>query len=207
MKRPLSPDSIRSELERAAKAARQNEDATKDTYRSKAREEYEEKRDEGRLISAQKTCITLDEKAGVSQFNVLTLNPRLPRLIPESLRNQLDINEDDDIDDTFRSKTRKRLRQDNLERLDDGDDEDPSSLANRLRREMQRDALTSSHQQEDALLDDDGPTQMKVPIKGGQGNAMVDEEFSEKTIQEAREFLQLPVSLQQPRLCFFISNY
>lgn len=66
MKRPLSPESTKNELERAAKSARLNEEGVKDTFRSRARGEYEERRDEGRLSSAQKTCAALDENAGIT---------------------------------------------------------------------------------------------------------------------------------------------
>jgi hypothetical protein len=66
MKRPLSPDSASSELERAAKLAKVNEDSSRDNYRSRNRLEYEERRDEGRLASAQKTCSDLDGKHGVA---------------------------------------------------------------------------------------------------------------------------------------------
>jgi len=65
MKRPLSPPSASDELERAARLARANETSSQENYRSRGRLEYEEKRDEGRLISAQKTCADLDEKHGV----------------------------------------------------------------------------------------------------------------------------------------------
>jgi hypothetical protein len=65
MKRPLSPSSRVAELERAAKVARVEEDVSKDGFISRARVEYEERRDTGRLSSAQKTCGGLDEKAGI----------------------------------------------------------------------------------------------------------------------------------------------
>ena len=66
MKRPLSPDSVSNELHRAAKLARTEDRESEDTYRSRNRLEYEERRDEGRLTSAQKTCATLDGKSGVT---------------------------------------------------------------------------------------------------------------------------------------------
>lgn len=66
MKRPLSPDSASNELQRAAKLAKVEEGGSQDNYRSRNRLEYEERRDEGRLRSAQKTCGALDEKNGVT---------------------------------------------------------------------------------------------------------------------------------------------
>lgn len=124
---------------------------------------------------------------------MLTLNPHLPHLIPANLRDQLDIEDQDDIDDTYRSKARKRLRQDNLERLEDSNNEDQSPLAIRLRRDMQRDALTSSNGQDDELLDEEGPIAMGVSAKGRSSGLADDEHFTDETIQEAKAFLQLPV--------------
>jgi hypothetical protein len=124
---------------------------------------------------------------------VLTLNPHLSHLIPANLRDQLDIEDQDDIDDTYHSKARKRLRQDNLERLEDPNEEDQSPLAIRLRRDMQRDALTSSNRQGDGFLDEDGPIAMGVSAKGRPSGLADDEHFTEDTIHEAKAFLQLPV--------------
>lgn len=61
-KRARSPTSA----ERVAKMAKMAEETTHRTFRSRAREEYEERRAEGRLVPAQRTCATLDEKAGKS---------------------------------------------------------------------------------------------------------------------------------------------
>jgi hypothetical protein len=46
--------------------AKMADDATHNTFRDRARQEYEERRAEGRLGPAQRTCVTLDEKAGKS---------------------------------------------------------------------------------------------------------------------------------------------
>lgn len=37
-----------------------------ETYRDRARQDYEERRADGRLLPAQRTCVTLDEKLGKS---------------------------------------------------------------------------------------------------------------------------------------------
>jgi hypothetical protein len=50
--------------ERVAKMAKMAEVTSHETYRDRARQEYEERRAEGRLIPAQRTCGTLDEKSG-----------------------------------------------------------------------------------------------------------------------------------------------
>ena len=63
--RPPSPTSA----ERVAKMAKMAEAAGHENYRDRARQEYEERRDDGRLFPAQRTCVTLDEKAGKSVRN------------------------------------------------------------------------------------------------------------------------------------------
>lgn len=50
--------------ERVAKMAKMAEVTGQETYRDRARQEYEERRADGRLIPAQRTCETLDEKSG-----------------------------------------------------------------------------------------------------------------------------------------------
>jgi hypothetical protein len=61
-KRASSPTSV----ERVVKMAKMLETSRHDTFRDRSRQEYEERRAEGRLHAAQRTCITLDEKAGKS---------------------------------------------------------------------------------------------------------------------------------------------
>ena len=51
--------------ERLAKMAKMAEDRTHGSFRDRARQEYEERRATGRLHPAQRTCSTLDEKAGI----------------------------------------------------------------------------------------------------------------------------------------------
>lgn len=46
--------------------AKMAEATSHESYRDRARQEYEERRDDGRLFPAQSTCVTLDEKAGKS---------------------------------------------------------------------------------------------------------------------------------------------
>jgi hypothetical protein len=56
--------------------AKMAEASSRDTFRDRTRMEYEERRAEGRLLSAQRTCVTLDEKAGksVSDFAIFFCN-------------------------------------------------------------------------------------------------------------------------------------
>lgn len=46
-----------------AKVVQQAEEEARGSYRDRARREYEERRAEGRLVAATRTCVTLDEKA------------------------------------------------------------------------------------------------------------------------------------------------
>ena len=59
-KRAASPTSS----ERLAKMAKMAVDRSHVDFRDRARAEYEERRAEKQLGSAQRTCATLDEKAG-----------------------------------------------------------------------------------------------------------------------------------------------
>ncbi|KAF8450821.1 hypothetical protein L210DRAFT_963383 [Boletus edulis BED1] len=74
--------------DRLAKMAKMAEDAGKENFRDLARREYEERRAEARLAPAQRTCMTLDEKAGIT-FNVLWLNPNEVDSIPKGLTDAL----------------------------------------------------------------------------------------------------------------------
>jgi hypothetical protein len=51
---------------RIAKMAKMAEDASHESFRDRARREYEERRAEGRIAAAKRTCLTLDEKAGIT---------------------------------------------------------------------------------------------------------------------------------------------
>ncbi|KAG8829320.1 hypothetical protein FRC18_009389 [Serendipita sp. 400] len=191
MKRPLSPDSVANELERAAKTAKLQEEGTHTDFRSRNKLEYEERRDNGRLASAQKTCSLLDERAGIT-FNFLWINPLRPVLIPTPLLDALGIEMNDDIDDTYRSAQYKK-RKDHLERLVDEEISNKSVLAKRLKQEMRRDALTSSDHHQDYGEDDS-----QLPMKGGRTKKNTslpenDIEITDEVIERAKDFLQSPV--------------
>ncbi|PVF95544.1 hypothetical protein CPB86DRAFT_710921 [Serendipita vermifera] len=199
IKRPLSPDSVANELERAAKTARTQEVLTHDEFRSRNRLEYEEKRDEGRLSSAQKTCAVLDEKAGIP-FNILSINPYRPKLIPPELLAQLDIPLQDEIDDTFQSRSQRRGRRwDALERLDDEQSEDQSAIARRLRQEMKRDALVGSKG-----LEEDSDEELHL---NGEKNVLSKEDsihITPEIVEQAREFLEQPVKERLERVLKYL---
>ncbi|KIJ19929.1 hypothetical protein PAXINDRAFT_67570 [Paxillus involutus ATCC 200175] len=74
--------------DRLAKMAKMAEEASNESFRDRSRREYDEKRTEARLAPAQRTCITLDEKAEIT-FNVLWLNPNDVDAIPKGLTDAL----------------------------------------------------------------------------------------------------------------------
>ncbi|RDB22480.1 Uncharacterized protein C6F6.19 [Hypsizygus marmoreus] len=110
-KRARSPTSA-ERVAKMAKMAKVTEEASHRDYRDRARQEYEERRAEGKLGAmtrclprylifvgaypelpfyigpAQRTCVTLDEQAGKS-FHVLWLNPNNPDTFPPGLLDAL----------------------------------------------------------------------------------------------------------------------
>ncbi|GBE79298.1 hypothetical protein SCP_0204960 [Sparassis crispa] len=129
-KRAASPSSS----ERLAKMAKMAEDSSNDDFRDRARQEYEERRAQGRLGPAQRTCATLDEKAG-REFNILWLNLENPDTFPEGL---VDVLEDATIVASLQRQHADR------------------SIEGRLRMKMQADALqplTNELEDTDALSD------------------------------------------------------
>jgi len=85
-KRAASPTAS----ERLAKMAKLAGERDHTSFRDRAREEYENRKAERRLVPAQNTCISLDEKADV-KFNVLWLNPNnAADTFPEGLLDALD---------------------------------------------------------------------------------------------------------------------
>ncbi|EIW61709.1 uncharacterized protein TRAVEDRAFT_70009 [Trametes versicolor FP-101664 SS1] len=157
-KRAASP----SAPERRAKMAKMAEDRDHTSFRDRARAEYEERRAVGQLGPAQRTCATLDEKAGI-EFNVLWLSPEHPETFPEGLL--------DALDDPVLVATIQRQRADH-------------SLEGRLRAKMQADALRplkSTLDDVDADADDssaDKAELLKAP-------------YSEEDLGEALQFLRL----------------
>ncbi|KAI0079655.1 RNA-binding domain-containing protein [Panus rudis PR-1116 ss-1] len=131
-KRAASP----STPERLAKMAKMAEERTHQDFRGRARDEYEERRAEGRLVSAQRTCVTLDEKAN-REFNILWLNPNNTETFPDGLLDVLD-------DAVLAADTEWRKHDDSIE--------------GRLRAKMQADALRPLSSN---VEDDDSPEDKK----------------------------------------------
>ncbi|OCH88306.1 hypothetical protein OBBRIDRAFT_94146 [Obba rivulosa] len=133
-KRPASPGASERLAKMARMAADQKEQTDHSAFRDRARQEYEERRAQGRLGPAQRTCVTLDEKEG-REFNILWLNPDNPATFPEGL---LDALEDSELvaalqrrqtGDTIEGRLRARMQADALQPLTSALDDDSSSAA------------------------------------------------------------------------------
>ncbi|KAI0921567.1 hypothetical protein AcW1_004500 [Taiwanofungus camphoratus] len=117
-KRAASP----TQSERLAKMTKMAEESDRESFRDRARQEYEERRAQGRLAPAQRTCVTLDEKAG-REFNILWLNPHNPESFPEGFIDALDDTrlvaalQQQQVDDTIEGRLSARMRADALQPL------------------------------------------------------------------------------------------
>ncbi|KAJ6516048.1 hypothetical protein C8R45DRAFT_1049510 [Mycena sanguinolenta] len=158
LKRPRSPTSA----ERVAKMAKMADDVSHRDFRDRAKHEYEERRAEGRLAPAQRTCASLDEKAGKS-FNVLWLNPNNQDSFPAGLLDALNIRTTVEISPPL-SKQRDR--------------DSTVGIEARLRRQMAADSL----QPLGAPLDDDNIKASVLPTSN---------EFSSEILEESTHFLRL----------------
>jgi hypothetical protein len=120
-KRARSP----SAAERLAKMAKMAEEMDHRNFRERARDDYNNRRAEGRLAPAQLTCATLDEQMGKS-FNVLWLNPNNPNTFPQGLMDALYNTGNpatiaNDAGDSMQSRLRKQMQADSLQPIDDAE--------------------------------------------------------------------------------------
>ncbi|KAI9510416.1 hypothetical protein F5148DRAFT_578661 [Russula earlei] len=166
-KRAPSP----SELERLAKVARAAEESDKETFRDRSRREFEQRRAEARLGPAQRTCATLDERAG-KEFNVLWFDPTNPDAFPAGLAHAVLLEEtaasaaadDEDDEDDEGDGVRDRAWGSGSERL--------TSTEERLRAQMRADALGPLDDDEEILPKDagcGGPSLPPATIKEAAG--------------------------------------
>ncbi|KAJ7507594.1 hypothetical protein B0H11DRAFT_2153252 [Mycena galericulata] len=183
VKRPRSPTSA----ERVAKMAKMADDTSHRDFRDRARADYEERRALGRLAPAQRTCASLDEKAGKAvrvlstskkSFNVLWLNPGDPESFPPGLTEALNLHTMLEISPPSAHEG----------------DRDHSSIEARLRRQMAADTL-----QPLGALDDD--------VRSG-STAITPTKFSSEILEETAHFLRLhaPDRLQLV-LAYLRDNY
>ncbi|KAK7061590.1 G-patch domain-containing protein [Favolaschia claudopus] len=160
-RRSRSPTSA----ERVAKMAKMAEETNHRDFRSRAKEEYEERRAEGRLAPAQRTCSGLDEKAGKT-FNVLWLNPNNPDSFSPGLLDALNLRTTLDIDPSTTSLKRNRDR------------DSAVSIEARLRRQMAADTLQP----------------LGAPEDDDVNAAVIPPEFSFEVLEETTQFLRLHAS-------------
>lgn len=159
--------------------AKMAETTSHETYRDRARQDYEERRADGRLVPAQSTCTTLDEKSGktvrllffksdvfimdidssINQFNVLWLNPQDPDSFPEGLMVAL-------TEYSSRASENQELSSD-------------AATPSRLRLQMQADALRPIAGLDEDDVEESTPDDTEI--------------FSSETIEEAIQFLRLNV--------------
>jgi len=122
-KRAASPSST----ERLAKMAKMAGEVKHHDFRERARDEYNNRRAEGRLGPAQLTCRTLDERMEKS-FNVLWLNSGNDNTFPPGLIEALTLHDNGvpferDPTETFQSRMRKQMQADALQPLKNDDEE------------------------------------------------------------------------------------
>ncbi|PAV20727.1 hypothetical protein PNOK_0335400 [Pyrrhoderma noxium] len=187
-KRASSPDA----LERAAKAARIEEQSTHDTFRSRTREAFEERRALGRLSAARRTLLSLDEKAGI-QFNFLSLDPTdLTDLPPELLEVLSDsLNQVAGIISLDQVNAQPNNPVDKL-KMEQAESE-------RLRKQMQADALQpvpdlEPDEDEGAMVTHGSGNGVINNVKAGERPKQGTElplSLSDEDIDEARAFLML----------------
>jgi hypothetical protein len=209
-KRAPSP----TELERLAKVARDTEDTNKESFRDRSRREYEQRRAEARLGPAQRTCVTLDERAG-KEVNIETASCIYPSLVhtrftpfPSHLSNEkkkwlsanglvpqfnalwLDpINPDTfpvGLLDALAASTAAAAAASTAATPAWSGKGEERSIEERLREQMHADALQPLDDDDDADDDDDVPK-----------NADFDSEshLPPKWIEDAAQFLHLNVSI------------
>ncbi|KAG5341831.1 hypothetical protein C0989_007656 [Termitomyces sp. Mn162] len=144
-KRAASPSASAGRAAKMAKMAEEAEVISHRNFRNRARREYEEKRAEGRLVPAQRTCVTLDEKAGKT-FHVLWLNPNNPDSFPEGLVDALALRgatglPHDYHGEAIQVRLRKQMEADALHPLDDALTPKSSTLLESFSLEVMKKAM------------------------------------------------------------------
>ncbi|KAF8205135.1 hypothetical protein BJ912DRAFT_1018351 [Pholiota molesta] len=154
-KRARSP----SAAERLSKMAKMAKDMDHRDFRDRARDEYKNRQAEGRLVPAQRTCVSLDEQMGKS-FNILWLNPNNRDTFPAGLLEALTLHSNLPVIHERQGDT----------------------IQNRLRKQMQVDALQP-------INDDDDLTEERPENVKSSGAA--EDQFSPELLEEATQFLRL----------------
>ncbi|KAF5364148.1 hypothetical protein D9756_000553 [Leucocoprinus leucothites] len=136
VKRACSPGTN----DRITKMAKMEEESTHRSFRDRARQEYEQRKSEAKLGPAQRTCSTLDEKAGKT-LNVLWLNPNKPETFPSGLMEALVLHHEQyaqvaNAGETIQDRLHRQMQADALSALterdlEDGEDEEGRTVTTR----------------------------------------------------------------------------
>ncbi|KAL5638305.1 hypothetical protein ACGC1H_005103 [Rhizoctonia solani] len=187
-KRAMSPPLSGSS--KAAKTSPEDDAAEKsrnENYRAQARSDYEERRDEGRLRAALRTCTNLDENHGV-KFNVLQLNPADLSSIPEPLYDLLSRAPLGAIEgSTLDAKPGYRVpvgESDFDEGVEPGNER---AIAARLKEQMKADSLRPLKESNEDFI------AMRDAVKADESKQeVVDDpiDFDQETVDAAKEYLQ-----------------
>lgn len=169
-KRAPSP----TELERLAKVARATEETNKESFRDRSRREYELRRAEARIGPAQRTCATLDERAG-KEFNVFWLDPINPDTFPVGLLEAVAASTAAGAVTTATATATTRAPT--------WSDKEERSIEERLRVQMRTDALQP--------LDDDHDDVDVVASSPKNADANSELHLPPKWIEDAAQFLRL----------------
>lgn len=121
-KRARSPNAA----ERQTKLAKADEEASHHDFRDRAREEYNERQAEARLLPAQRSCATMDEKVGRT-YHALWLNLSNPNTFPPGLIDALSLHggiivPTEPHGDSIQSRLRRQMQAESLQPLDADDD-------------------------------------------------------------------------------------
>ncbi|KAG8930167.1 hypothetical protein FRC03_006465 [Tulasnella sp. 419] len=149
-------------------------------YRNRAKEEYEERKTFGRLASAKKTLVQLDEDNDV-KFNILCIDPQNPsETIPKGLLARLE----DLIDPRLLSASASDDA--GRSRIVPGSESDNRTQAERLKAQMRADALVPLSAGLDVI---DEPS--KREETASEADKSLDSDFDDETVQDARDWLML----------------
>jgi len=186
-KRAPSP----TELERLAKVARDTEETNKESFRDRSRREYEQRRVEARLGPAQRTCVTLDERAGM-EFNALWLDPINPDTFPAGLLDAVAASTAAATAATAAATAAPPAWSDKGEER---------SIEERLREQMRADALQPLGNDDDDDDDDDGDGVASSPKNADFSS---ESDLPPKWIEDAAQFLGLKPAERLDRILQYL---
>ncbi|CAE6388369.1 unnamed protein product [Rhizoctonia solani] len=163
------------------------EKSRNESFRAQARGEYEERRDEGRLRAALRTCMNLDEGHGI-KFNILQLNPSDPSSIPELLYDLLTRTPSGAVEgDSLHAKPGFHVPVGDSEFEEGVGLGSDRAIAARLKEQMKADSLRPLKESNEDFL------AMRDAVKADtREQEVIDDQidFDQETVDAAREYLQ-----------------